>query len=99
MREALVLLVSLFASIGVTAFILYFDIGRLGPREQARAWPVSSLWAAVGWFSPLCLVIHFIRTRRSLRGVLLGLGWLVGAIVAIEALARAADWLILTLER
>jgi hypothetical protein len=97
-REALVLLVGFFASIAVTAWILHFDIRRLPPRLQARAWPVSSLWAAVAWFAPLCLLIHFVRTRRSIVGLLLGLAWLAGALVAIEGLAQAADWLIGALE-
>jgi hypothetical protein len=99
MREALVLLVSFFASIGVTAWILKYDIARLSPPERDRAWPVASLWAAVAWFSPLCLVIHFVRTRRSWLGVALGIGWLAAAIVAIEAMAQASDWMIGLVEK
>lgn len=98
MREVMVLLVGMFASIGVTAWILYFDIRRLPPREQARAWPVASLWAAVVLFSPLCLLIHFVRTRRTPLGFLLGVAWLIGDFLVIEGLSQAADWLIGALE-
>ena len=93
MRDVFVLLVSFAATIGVTAWILHFDIGRLGPERLARAWPTASLWSAIVYFSPLCLLIHFTKTRRSLLGALLGLGWVVLDVAAVEVVARAADWL------
>jgi hypothetical protein len=97
MHAALVLLVSFAVTIGVTAWILHFDIARLSPERLARAWPTASLWSAIVYFSPLCLLIHFAKTRRSLLGLLLGIGWLVVDVAVIEVLARGADWLIATL--
>ena len=94
MRDALVLLVSFAVTIGVTAWILHFDIARLSPQRLARAWPTASLWSAIVYFSPICLLIHFAKTRRSLLGFFLGIGWFVVDVVAIELLARLSDWLI-----
>jgi hypothetical protein len=87
----LALLVQFFASIFVTAWIVRFDIQRLPPARKERAWPDSSLWAAVVWFSPLCLLIHFLRTRRSLLGLLLGVVWLLAAMLAVGALTYLAQ--------
>jgi hypothetical protein len=47
----------------------------------------------VVWFSPLCLLIHFLRTRRSLLGLLLGVSWLFGAMLAVSALSYLAELL------
>jgi len=91
MSEVLVLLVQFFASIFVTAWIVRFDIRRLPPALRERAWPDSSLWAAVVWFSPLCLLVHFLRTRRSLTGLALGVAWLFGAMLAVTGLAYLAE--------
>jgi hypothetical protein len=91
MSEVLVLLVQFFASIFVTAWIVRFDIRRLPTELKERAWPDSSLWAAVVWFSPLCLLIHFARTRRSLAGLLLGVVWLAAAMLAVGLLAYLAE--------
>ncbi len=91
MRDMLVLLVQLAATIGVSAWIVRRDVKRLEPRLLVRAWPETSLWAAVVCFSPLCVPIHFVRTRRSLAGIALGIGWFALAVVSVNAVAWAVD--------
>lgn len=56
------------------------DEARLAPERLARAWPPTTRDLAVVMFGPLAVALHFVRTRRSLRGVALG----VAALVAIE---------------
>jgi hypothetical protein len=91
--EVLLYVLSFALSIAVPATIVRRDLARLTGEPLARSWPDASLWAAVVVFGPLCLPIHFIRTRRSLLGVALGVGWLAGAIalsaLPVELLARA----------
>jgi hypothetical protein len=90
--EVLLFTLSFALGIAVPALIVRRDLTRLTGEALARAWPDASLWAAVVVFGPLCLPVHFIRTRRSGLGIALGLGWLVGAILLIslpvELLAR-----------
>jgi hypothetical protein len=90
--EVLLFTLSFALGIAVPALIVRRDLTRLSGAPLARAWPDASLWAAVVAFGPLCLPVHFIRTRRSLLGIALGLGWLVGAVLLIslpvELLAR-----------
>jgi hypothetical protein len=78
--------------IAVPATIVRWDLGRLRGEHLARSWPDASLWSAVVVFGPLCVPIHFIRTRRSWTGLGLGTFWLLCAILLItlpvEALAR-----------
>jgi hypothetical protein len=71
----------LVATAGVVAVVVR-DERRLGARELERAWPASSRDAAffcawaIGWPAGcLVLLIHFASTRRSMRGVGLGLLW------------------------
>jgi hypothetical protein len=52
------------------------DVARLHGEQLARSWPDSSLWSAALMFGPLCIPIHYLRTRRSLLGVLLATFWL-----------------------
>jgi hypothetical protein len=54
--------------------IVLFDERRMRPEHLERAWPPSSRNAALVVFGVLAIPIHFIRTRRSLAGVALGIG-------------------------
>jgi hypothetical protein len=62
-----------------------YDRSRLGPRELARAWNFPSWACAVYFFGPFCLPAHFVVTRRTVRGFLLGALWTV-AVLALEEL-------------
>ena len=92
MGEVLLFTLSFALGIAVPWRIVRRDLTRLSGDPLARAWPDASIWAAVVVFGPLCLPVHFIRTRRSWLGAALGLGWLVGAVLLIslpvELLAR-----------
>jgi hypothetical protein len=77
--------------IAVPAVVVRRDLRHLSGEPLARSWPDASLWAAVVMFGPLCVPIHFIRTRRSWLGVGLALLWLAATLLLIalpiEALA------------
>jgi hypothetical protein len=99
-------LVQVIASWAVTlpavAAIIVLDERRLRGAELARAWPPPSRDAAIfGLWNlgvhHLCVLVHFSRTRRNVRGVALGLVWLV-AVTAADVGAQfgataAVDWL------
>ena len=91
MHDVLLLVVEFASTIAVSAWIVRRDVKRLGPTELARAWPESSLWSAVVCFSPLCIFLHFVRTRRSLAGIALGLGWFAVAVLVVNGLGWAID--------
>jgi len=91
MRDVLVLIVEFAATIAVSAWVVRRDVKHLGPEELSRAWPDPSLWSAVVCFSPICVPIHFVRTRRSLVGVALGIAWFVATLVTVNGLAWLVD--------
>jgi hypothetical protein len=80
------LVVSLFA----TAWVVRRDMRSLDPEHYRRSWNAASFWSAVVAFGPLCIPVHFIRTRRSLWGALLGVAW-TAAVLAVTSLA---SWLL-----
>jgi hypothetical protein len=90
--EVLLYALSFALSIAVPATIVRWDLGRLRGERLARAWPDSSVWSAVVVFGPLCLPVHFIRTRRNWAGIGLGVLALGAAVLLIslpvEGLAR-----------
>jgi hypothetical protein len=90
--KALLLLLSIALSIAVPATIVRRDLAQLTGERLARAWPDASLWLAIVVFGPISVPIHFIRTRRSLRGLATGLLWFLAAlaviVVPVEVLAR-----------
>ena len=81
--------------------IIVGDERRLCGEELARAWPPVSRDAAIfgiyAYGIPVCLIVHFSRTRRSMRGFLIGVLWfaLVYAVLfALDALeVTVIDWL------
>ncbi len=85
--ELVQVVVSWMVTLPAVVAIIVRDERRLRGVELARAWPPSSRDAAIFglWnmgIHPFCLVVHFARTRRSARGAILGLGWLVLVLAA-----------------
>ena len=90
--ELVQVVVSWLTTVPAVAFVIVQDERRLTGEALARAWPPVSRDAAIfGLWNlgvhVLCVLVHFVRTRRSVRGVLLGLGWLT-AILAVSAGAQ-----------
>lgn len=72
------------------------DMRKLPPIMLARAYSVTSFAAAIftGYqfgIPQVAVLVHFIRTRRSIWGVLLGLFWVVVAYLPGVALALLLD--------
>jgi len=93
LTEVLLYTVSFALGIAVPAFIVRRDLTRLEGERLARSWPDASLWAAVVMFGPLCVPIHFIRTRRSWLGLALAIAWLVGSLLLIGLPVELLNWL------
>ena len=85
--------VSFVLGIFVPASIVRWDLARLTGERLARAWPEASLWSAVVVFGPLCLPVHFIRTRRNWAGLGLGVAALVAAVLLISLPVEGLGWL------
>jgi predicted membrane-bound dolichyl-phosphate-mannose-protein mannosyltransferase len=88
MAEVVELTVQLLGSVLLTLKLLRWDTARLRPAMQARAWPESTMLSASVAFAPLCLLVHFTRTRRSLLGFGLGIGWAALALFAGALVAQ-----------
>jgi hypothetical protein len=90
--ELVDIIVSWSVTLPAVAAIIVRDERRLRGAALERAWPPQSRDAAIfGLWNmgvhPLCLLVHFARTRRTLVGLLTGLLWLV-AVCAADVAAR-----------
>ena len=63
--------------------VLRWDMSRLPQAQLDRAWNDASFWSAVVAFGPLCLPVHFTKTRRSIGGFALGILATGGVLVVI----------------
>jgi hypothetical protein len=90
--EVLLFTLSFLLGIAVPACVVRRDLARLRGEQRARSWPDASLWSAVVAFGPLSVPIHFLRTRRSWKGLGLAVAWFAAALaliaVPVEILAR-----------
>jgi len=81
--------------IAVPAWIIRRDEARLPPALSDRSFDNVSFWVAVVVFGPLSLPVHFVRTRRNIRGVCLGLSWFamtLGLLLGLDGcLARLLE--------
>jgi hypothetical protein len=71
------------------AWLIRYDERTLSEAERERAFGSSTYWIAVVVFGPLSLPVHFLRTRRSVWGLALGLMALAGTLAAIGGLGEA----------
>jgi len=84
MSELLLLVLSFGLNIALPYLVVRYDLKHLSAERLARAWPDASVLSAVYAFGPLCLPVHFARTRRTWLGFGLGL-----AACALSLLAQA----------
>jgi hypothetical protein len=78
----LAFVIDLLSGIALTAWVIRRDMRKLTPERYARGWNVASFWSAVVGFGPLSIWVHFVRTRRSFAGALLGFVWATLVLVA-----------------
>jgi hypothetical protein len=100
--EVFQILGSWAVTLPAVAWIIVRDERRLRGKQLEHAWPPVSRDAAIYalWnfgVHHLSVVIHFVRTRRSLLGLGIGCAWLAAVvaadIAAQTAVAYAIDWL------
>ena len=85
--ELVQVIVSWAVTLPAVVVVIRTDERRLAADALARAWPPQSRDAAIfGLWNlgvhPLCVLIHFARTRRSVLGTGLGLAWVVAILLA-----------------
>lgn len=85
---ALLLLAAQLLSAAGTLAVVTWDERRLAPQLAERAWNDASRWSACVVFAVLAVPVHFLRTRRSLLGLALGVGWTVGLMLSLELLLQ-----------
>jgi hypothetical protein len=75
-----------------------WDEKRMTDEQKAHAWPAASRGMVVCsplWFFPLWLMgipLHFLRTRRSLRGVGEALLAMLGVLGLLLAIGFVFEW-------
>jgi hypothetical protein len=85
--ETLIVTLSLVLNSLLPYLIVRRDLSRLSDERLARAWTEASFLAAVLAFGPLSLPVHFVKTRRSVLGLGLGLGFCALSVAAQGLLA------------
>jgi len=89
LAELALFCVQLALGIVLPWLIVRRDLARLDRERLDRAWNDASFWCAIVVFGPLSLPFHFVKTRRSPLGVLLGITWMALSIAAIGLVATA----------
>lgn len=82
MSAVLGLSLQIVLGIAFPALVIRRDLAHLSADRLALAWNDASLWSAVVTFGPLSMIVHFARTRRSLTGFALGVGWAIVGLLA-----------------
>lgn len=88
MREIAVFVTSAALQIVLPWWIIRRDMQRLGPAALSRTWNEASFWAAVVAFGALSLPVHFLKSRRSMVGMLWGVAWMFGVLAVSVAVAH-----------
>jgi hypothetical protein len=89
---ARIALFSLQLALGIIVpwWIVRRDMKKIPAALLDRAWTEASFWSAIVLFGPLSLPFHYVKTRRSLRGLGLGLLWTFAAFLVIDLISELA---------
>ena len=87
------LILQIGLGVTLTSWVVRRDM-RLAPPEQlVRGWNDASFWSAVVAFGPLCIPVHFVRTRRSFVGLAIGVLWMTAVLVVLSLIGEGVAWL------
>ncbi|HEY1956521.1 MAG TPA: hypothetical protein VGH28_12945 [Polyangiaceae bacterium] len=89
--EIAAMLVSAAVSWTASWWVIKRDEKKLDETMLARAYAPATLACSVFVFQQIAVLVHFIRTRRSFRGFLLGVLWTVVAFVPSIAVELIFD--------
>lgn len=96
LAEIVLILVQISVLMIALTLLFAWDERRMTDEQRARAWPASTRGVVIGsplWF-PLWLVgvpLHFLRTRRSVRGLVEAIAWMVVLFALLFASAFAVS--------
>jgi hypothetical protein len=93
MTSVLAVVLDLILGVVLTAWVVRFDMRRLPPERFARCWNDASFWSAIVAFGPLSIPVHFVRTRRSVVGFIIGILWAAGVLVVLEVAGSVLMWI------
>ena len=98
--QAWAILTILGSHCAMSVWVIDRDMRKLPPAMLERAYSVTSFAAAIfaGYqlgIPQIAVLVHFIRTRRSLWGALQGLFWVVVAYLPAVAFALLLDLVML----
>jgi hypothetical protein len=86
------LVLQIALGVSLTAWVVRRDMLRLPPERFLRSWNEASFWSAVVAFQPWSILVHFVRTRRSVWGFVLGLLWTALVLAVISLVVSGVDW-------
>ena len=89
MDEVVLFCVQLVLQILLPWWIVRRDLSRLSPRQVARTWNDASFWSAIVVFGLLAIPVHFSKSRRSLGGLVVGVLWMMAALVVLVVTSEA----------
>jgi hypothetical protein len=92
--EVIELVVALVVKIALGLYILRWDerrLARTSPELLERAWPPATRLSAIVVFQEIGLFFHFVRTRGSAKGVLLGLAVTTAYVLAASVVLEGVD--------
>jgi hypothetical protein len=87
------LVLQIALNILLTARVVGRDMRRLPPALYRRGWNEASFWSAIVAFGPFCIPVHFVRTRRSLLGLVTGLSWMALVLAVILLVSEGVSWI------
>lgn len=85
MLDLLNVIVSMSLQIALPYWVVRRDERNLTECGRARSFPDSTFWVAIVVFGPLSIPIHYLRTRRSVTGLMLGLLWFTVVVAIVIA--------------
>ncbi len=91
MSEVVLFVLGWMVSTAATFGIVVLDERTMGEAFLERAWPPVSRNAAIYFFGPLALLVHFVRTRRNVIGILLGCGAVAVVALVSELVGMALE--------
>ena len=86
------LVLQIALQVTLTAWVVRRDMRRAPPERVLRAWNDASFWSAVVVFGPFCIPVHFVRTRRSFVGLVIGVLWMLAVLVVLWLSAEGVAW-------